>query len=75
MMYSVIPHDQTPCRFFASFSGMEQFVLQHAILLESRNIPSDWCSVIAYEGIDELLPVFVYNLMGGHTLVRSPINL
>ena len=74
MIYAVVPHNQSEKRFFASFSGVEQFVVMHARYLDSRSLPWDWCDIVAYDGIDELIPVFVYRLVDGYTLVRSPVS-
>jgi hypothetical protein len=74
MLYVVVPHRAMTydvMRFFMSYSAVEQAVLVAAKGFEADGFDPDWCCVIAYEGIDELVPVFLYTLYGSARLVRE----
>jgi hypothetical protein len=50
-------------RLFSSFSAVEQAM---------KKGHYDWCFAIAFDGIDELLPVYLYHFKNG-AIVREPI--
>ncbi len=70
-IYVLIPHQWKSwddVSIFGSFAAVEQTALIGA---QRRNIEGedpDWCCIIAYDGDDELYPVFLYT-------VRSPTHL
>jgi hypothetical protein len=56
-----------------SYSAMEQFVLEFARI--QKRLPSsvDWCEIYAYDGEDELQPVFKYTIQENFTLLRTTL--
>jgi hypothetical protein len=75
MLFVLIAHearDVEDIRFFMSFPAAEQAVLQTARALTREGKAADWCYLIAYDGLDELRPVFLYMLVGGVHLHREP---
>ncbi len=74
LMYSVVPHNGSEIRFFMSFSEVEQLVRCHAMERVDAGFPADWCKVLAYEGVDELFPIFLYTIANEHILIRTPFN-
>jgi hypothetical protein len=74
MLYVLIPRNARRAdefRYFASYSAMEQAVFLAARGFEDSGYDPDWCYVLAYEGIDELFPTFLYTLSGSFKLVRE----
>ncbi len=75
LLYVVVPHDSkwSDLSFFMSYSAMEQFVLEFARI--QKRLPSsvDWCEIYAYEGTDELHPVFKYTIQENLTLSRTTL--
>lgn len=62
MIYVLIPiwaewHD---IRIFTTYAAMETEVLQRAKLRKQQGVDVEWCHVVAYEGSDELTPVWNY---------------
>lgn len=75
MLYVVIPHTATnweTVRIFTNYAAAEQSVLLAAKGFEREGYSPDWCTLIAYDGIDELLPVFVYFITDSRHLHRAP---
>jgi hypothetical protein len=75
MIYLLVPHaarSEIDFRFFLTFSAAEQAVLVAAQWYETRGEDPHWCTLIAYDGIDELRPVFLYSLVGSDHLQRDP---
>jgi hypothetical protein len=69
MIYVVIGRRNSTFQIFASYSAMEQFVIQVA---EQTGRP-DWCTMYAYEqDLDEYKVVFRYLMDTGNTLIRLP---
>lgn len=66
--------DLTDVRVFTSFSHMEQEVLRMARLRQSWGSTPDWCTVHAYEGVDELVPVWGYYVHSTLSLVRYALS-
>lgn len=69
MLYVVVPHTArvwTHLRFFMSYSAAEQAVLTVAYGLKREGKTTDWCEIVAFDGIDEMTPRFVYSLYGDH---------
>lgn len=76
MIYLIIPHPSTgytTTRFFASYSAAEQCVLFVAKKCKDSGYDPDWCILVAYDGTDELLPVFTYTIGDGY-LHREPYS-
>jgi len=68
MLYVLIPHTAQHwehMRIFGSFAAMEQVALQTAIALVREGQSENWCTVMAYEGTDELHPHFLYWVQNG----------
>ena len=60
---------------FTNYSAMEQYVLKHARYRISIQHHADWCTVIMFDGVDMLEPVFVYwSSPDGRVLNRSPLK-
>jgi hypothetical protein len=75
MLFVLIPHearDVEDFRFFLNFPSAEQVILRAAQGFEHEGRNPDWCYLIAYDGTDELLPVFLYTLVGSVHLHRQP---
>lgn len=51
-------------RLFTSFSAVEQAM---------KKVKGDWCFTIAFDGVDELLPIYLYHFKNG-VIVREPIQ-
>jgi hypothetical protein len=76
MLYVLIPHraqGQEDVRFFTSFGAAEQAMIQAARGYLAVGDSFDWAILMAYEGTDELLPVFVYTLMSPTHLHRERV--
>lgn len=76
MLYALIPcgwaAGREGPRYFTSYSSVEQAALTAARGFESMNLDPEWCTIIAYDGTDELYPVFLYTLIGSSHLSREP---
>jgi hypothetical protein len=75
MLYILIPHQaksQEDFRYFTTFAMAEQSIFLAAKGYESRGDDPDWCVLIAYDGVDELRPVFVYSVLASDRLRRDP---
>lgn len=64
MIYMLVPiwaefHD---IRLFTTYSAMEDVVLKFARSRKERNVPVEWCIVLAFDGGDELDPVWNYHI-------------
>lgn len=71
MIYMLVPHEARSWedfRMFTSYSAAEQIILHTARALSREGHSPDWCSLIAYEGLDEIHPVFVYSIVAGRLL-------
>ncbi len=76
MLYVLIPHTaQTweAFRMFVSYAAAEQAALLAARGFERAGLDPDWCSIVAFEGQDELYPVFLYTLVGSTRLHRERV--
>lgn len=74
MLYVLIPHRATrfeEFRYFSSFAAVEQAAILAARGFEKEGHDPDWCCILAYEGMDELSPMFFYRLVGSTRLVRE----
>ena len=74
MIYMLVPHvarSRLDVRMFDSFSSVEQLALRVARALESEGKCPDWCEIIAYDGMDEMYPAFIYTLLGSFRLHRD----
>ncbi len=69
MLYILVPtggaewHDM---RLFTTFSAVEQVVAKEIQERRSEGLPDRWCFVIAYDGTDELRPVWGYTIYEGY---------
>jgi hypothetical protein len=69
MLYLLVPTGNVEwpdMRMFTSFSAVEQVVERQIKVRREQKLPEAWCSVIAYDGTDELTPVWGYYIMGGY---------
>lgn len=74
-VYIVVPryeHTWDEVNVYSSFSAVEQFVLQVASLLARDGRDPNWCKILAYEGQDDLHPMFVYTIVASDRLHREP---
>jgi hypothetical protein len=77
MIYVLIPiwaewHDM---RLFSTYAAMEVEVLEKARYRKERSVDPDWCFVIAFDGSDELKPVWNYYInKRSLRLDRFPVN-
>lgn len=75
MHYVLIPHaarSYEDFRHFATFAMAEQAVFLAAQGFEILGQDPDWCILIAYDGVDELRPVFLYTIIAPDRLHREP---
>jgi len=74
MIYVLIPRtakNWMHMRFFSTYSAAEHTALSVARALAREGKPTDWCEIVAYDGLDELSPRFVYGLVGAERLHRD----
>lgn len=75
MLYMIVPHvarKWMDLRMFSNYAVAEHTALMVARAIELEGKDPDWCEIVAYEGLDELRPVFVYTLVGSRRLHREP---
>jgi hypothetical protein len=79
MLYLLVPTgnpEWDDMRMFTSFSAVEQVALQEAKIRNQQRIMDAWCFVIAYDGVDELRPMWGYYLIEGQlqrfAITQSP---
>jgi hypothetical protein len=75
MLYMLIPHtakSYEDFHLFTTFAMAEQQVFLTARAYERTGQDPDWCYLIAYEGTDELRPVFLYSVLTSDRLRRDP---
>ena len=68
MLYLLVPTgnpEWMDMRMFTSFSAVEQVVITEAKRRKQQRIVDAWCFVIAYDGVDELVPMWGYYLIEG----------
>lgn len=68
MIYLLVPTGNAEwddMRLFTSFSAVEQVALQEAQIRKQQRILDAWCFVIAYDGVDELYPLWGYHIIDG----------
>lgn len=69
MIYLLVPTGNSEwddMRLFTSFSAVEQTVAKGIAERKSRRESERWCFVIAYDGTDELHPVWGYMIYDGY---------
>lgn len=69
MIYLLVPTGNSEwddMRLFTSFSAVEQVVAKGIKECKSRREHERWCFVIAYDGTDELRPVWGYMIYDGY---------
>jgi hypothetical protein len=71
MIYVLIPKDGSPMRLFTSFSSIEQVVVTEALTRKALGYLTPWCYVLEYEGLDELVYVMRYEIVGESCLRAS----
>jgi hypothetical protein len=74
MIYILIPfraQSYEAFRVFTTYTAAEQAALVAARGFEQTGFDPEWCSIIAYEGQDELYPMFIYTLVGSSHLRRD----
>jgi hypothetical protein len=71
MIYVLLPHIGGNPRYFTTYACAEQAVMGTARALKDYNLDPNWCKLIAYDGLEELVPVFVYTIAGDSYLRRS----
>jgi len=79
MLYLLVPignSEWQDMRIFTSFSAVEQVVDREVKNRRTNKLPDAWCSVIAYDGTDELSPVWGYYIIDGYlqrfAITQSP---
>ena len=79
MLYVLVPTGNAEwddMQYFTSFSAVEQVVLTEAKRRNQQRILDAWCFVIAYDGVDELLPMWGYQIIDGYlqrfAITQSP---
>lgn len=75
MLYIIVPHTTSTwenLRIFTSFSAAESaiFIAARGYLKEGHD--PDWCYLVAYDGTDELFPVYLYTIVAPDRLRRYP---
>lgn len=74
MIYVLIPHaakNWMHVRMFNTYAAAEFTALTVARALRAEGRDTDWCEIVAYEGLDEVTPRFVYALVGAERLHRE----
>ncbi len=79
MLYLLVPTgnpEWSDMRMFTSFAAVEQIAVTEAKIRKQQRINDAWCFVIAYDGVDELVPMWGYYLIEGqlqrHAITQSP---
>ena len=79
MLYLLVPTgnpEWEDMRMFTSFSTVEQVAVTEAKRRKQERILDAWCFVIAYDGVDELVPMWGYYLIEGqlhrYAITQSP---
>lgn len=73
-LYVIVPHRWNTwddVTMFTTFSAVEQVALAFANRRIASGEDPDWCQIVAYDGQDELYPVFLYRFFGNR-LHREP---
>lgn len=73
MIYVLVPHTAGKHRYFTTYAAAEQAVIGMARALKDHNVDSNWCRLFAYDGVEELVPVFVYTLVDDAYLHRTTL--
>jgi hypothetical protein len=69
MLYLLVPIVSTEwreMRLFTTFSAVEQVVAAGIAERQANGVPDRWCYVIAYDGTDEVFPVWGYVIYEGY---------
>jgi len=75
MLYLLVPRmyrSWTDLRVFLSYAAAEAVALQTARAIEAGGGDPDWCILVGMEGVDEVLPHFLYTLVDSRRLHREP---
>ena len=74
MIYLLVPTGNAEwddMRLFTSFSRVEQVVAKGMAERKAQRADERWCFVIAYDGTDELYPVWGYVIYDGYLQRRA----
>lgn len=81
MLYLLVPTGNSEwqdMRLFTSFSAMEQVVDKEIERRRREKLHEQWCFVVAYDGTDELHPIWGYYVMDGYlqrcAITQSPLK-
>lgn len=69
MLYLLVPTgnpEWDDMRIFTSFAAVEQVAVAEAKRRKQERILDAWCFVVAYDGVDEVRPVWGYYLIDGY---------
>ncbi len=79
MIYQLVPTGNSEwddMRMFSSFAAVEQVVNKGINERKARRENERWCFVIAYDGADELFPIWAYIIYEGYlqrcAITQSP---
>lgn len=79
MLYLLVPIGSTEwrdMRLFTTFSCLEQVVYTEMERRLAQGKPERWCFVVAYDGTDEIRPVWGYTIYEGYlqryAITQSP---
>ena len=75
MLYVLIPRTYRSwdhLRMFLTYAAVEAVAIQTARAIAAQGGNPDWCIVVGMEGVDEVIPHFLYTLVGTSRLHREP---
>ena len=78
MIYMLIPTggaEWEDMRLFSEFSAVEQVMKRGINERRLRKKHLEWCFVIAYDGTDELKPVFEFHITQIGDIIRTSSSL
>lgn len=78
MIYMLVPTggaEWEDMRLFSEFSAVEQVVRQGIDKRRLHKKHVQWCFVIAYDGTDELIPIFEFHITDTGAIIRTSPSL
>lgn len=78
MIYMLVPTggaEWEDMRLFTEFSAVEQVMRRGINQRRLKNKYIEWCFVIAYDGTDELKPVFEFHITENGDIIRTSPSL